>query len=207
MNYKVLLALALVMVSATALFSQSKAEVTSDTQNFREQYKANFLAEERSPFYQDEEGLQQLDFYKPKAAYRVNCTFEATPDALPFDMATYSGAKRKYIQYGWLSFNLKGKERKIAVYQSLRLRQVEEYKDYLFIPFKDKTNNKATYGGGRYIDLKSTDIIDGKVTLDFNQSYNPYCAFKGGYSCPIPPVANHLDWSVKAGEKKFKGNH
>lgn len=189
------------------LAAQSKASIAQSTAEFRTKYKADFLKEEHSPFYGKAEDLANLHFYKAKSKYQVVSTFTPTPDAQPFDMATYSGQVRKYVQYGWLDFTISGKARRVAVYQSLRLKEMEEYKDYLFIPFKDLTNTKTTYGGGRYIDLQISAIKEGQVVLDFNQCYNPYCAFKGGYSCPIPPVANHLDWAVKAGEKKFKGKH
>ncbi|MDQ3048969.1 MAG: DUF1684 domain-containing protein, partial [Bacteroidota bacterium] len=54
-----------------------------------------------------------------------------------------------------------------------------------------------SYGGGRYMDLR---IPKGKtITLDFNQAYNPYCAYSTGYSCPIPPKENFLDLKVEAG--------
>lgn len=191
--------------SASIADAQSKAEISQMTTAFRSKYKADFLEEERSPFYNKAEELKLLSFYKPKVKYRVACTFERTPNAKTFDMATYSGQVRKYVQYGWLRFKFKGKDRQLAVYQSLRLQATEEYKDHLFIPFKDLTNIKTTYGGGRYIDIKTSDIQDNQLILDFNQSYNPYCAFKDGYSCPIPPQENHLTWAVKAGEKKFKG--
>lgn len=205
--YKTFAPLLLLAFLSQSLLAQSNANVSQITAEFRTNYKADFLKEEHSPFYGKAEELENLQFYKAKSKYRVWSSFTPTPEAEPFDMATYSGQVRKYVQYGWLDFTIDGKARRVAVYQSLRLKKTAEYEDYLFIPFKDLTNTKTTYGGGRYIDLKISDIVDGKVILDFNQCYNPYCAFKGGYSCPIPPAANHLDWAVKAGEKKFKGKH
>ena len=78
-----------------------------------------------------------------------------------------------------------------------------EYQDYLFLPFTDSTNGNETYEAGRYIDLKMTDIAGNSVIIDFNKSYNPYCAYKSGYQCPVPPAENHLKTWVRAGEKKF----
>jgi uncharacterized protein (DUF1684 family) len=75
----------------------------------------------------------------------------------------------------------------------------------LFLPFQDETNGDDTYGGGRYMDLKITDIRDNRITLDFNKCYNPWCAYSDGYNCPVPPKSNHLPIEVKAGEKMFKG--
>ena len=36
---------------------------------------------------------------------------------------------------------------------------VQTFADYLFVPFRDLTNGKETYGGGRYIDLQKGDTI------------------------------------------------
>jgi uncharacterized protein (DUF1684 family) len=70
--------------------------------------------------------------------------------------------------------------------------------------FTDKTTGDQTYHAGRYIDLKIGDINDGKVVIDFNKAYNPYCAYvKGKYSCPIPPRENYLPVAMEAGEKNF----
>jgi hypothetical protein len=65
------------------------------------------------------------------------------------------------------------------------------------------TNYETTYGGGRYIDLSLKDIKEGKITLDFNKCYNPYCAYSDGFSCPIPPSENYLSTEIRAGEKVF----
>ena len=80
------------------------------------------------------------------------------------------------------------------------------YRDYLFIPFKDLSNGEATYGGGRYMDIRMDDIKNGELMLDFNKAYNPYCAYSDGYNCPVPPVENHLETEVNAGEKSFGGH-
>ncbi|MFT4762129.1 MAG: hypothetical protein ACI9LN_004113, partial [Saprospiraceae bacterium] len=65
------------------------------------------------------------------------------------------------------------------------------------------TNSETTYGGGRYLDFKTTDIVDGKMTIDFNKTYNPWCHYSDGYNCPIPPKENHLEVEIVAGERNF----
>jgi uncharacterized protein (DUF1684 family) len=80
-----------------------------------------------------------------------------------------------------------------------------QYKDYLYLPFKDFTNGESTYGGGRYLDFKMSDIQENQtIIIDFNKAYNPYCAYSDGYSCPIPPSENHLQVFIEAGEKNIK---
>lgn len=93
----------------------------------------------------------------------------------------------------------------LNLYQSQDLLQNEQYKTYLFLPFTDATTGKESYHAGRYIDLKMEDIIDGKVVIDFNKAYNPYCAYvTGRYNCPIPPSENNLSIAIIAGEKDYQ---
>jgi len=98
---------------------------------------------------------------------------------------------------------LKGETFTLEIYQSVKLRQQAQYQDLLFMPFKDATNKTQTYGGGRYLDFKIGDIQQGQLEIDFNKCYNPYCAYKDGYACPVPPAVNHLKTRIEAGEKKF----
>ncbi|MBZ0243452.1 MAG: DUF1684 domain-containing protein, partial [Bacteroidales bacterium] len=80
---------------------------------------------------------------------------------------------------------------------------LEKNPDYkgLFVPFKDKTNGKISYGGGRYLDIEIPESA--QLILDFNNAYNPYCAYNSKWSCPIPPYENHLKISICAGVKKY----
>jgi uncharacterized protein (DUF1684 family) len=97
---------------------------------------------------------------------------------------------------------MNGKEYQLEVYQNKELMLQEEHKDYLFLPFTDKTNGEETYSGGRYIDLA---IPEGdSITIDFNKAYNPYCAYNKKYSCPIVPNVNAMDTKVLAGVMDFK---
>ncbi len=170
-------------------------------------YKSDFLKEEYSPFYGKEAELDNLRFYKAKKKFRVIADFALTPDEEPFEMATYSGVVKPYRKYGVAKFELNDKQHSLAIYQSIALIRVPGYRDYLFLPFKDLTNGETTYGGGRYMNLKIGDIQNDKIILDFNKNYNPYCAFADGYSCPIPPVENHLEAAIEAGEKLYAGDH
>ncbi len=172
----------------------------------RAKYKADFLTEARSPLTASDTAF--LDFFQPNVLWAIPLAkFERTPDAKPFEMMTYSGQKRDYVQYGIMKFEFEGKALTLNIYQNLRLVQDSLYRDYLFLPFKDFTNGEETYGGGRYIDLRQTDIIGTFIQVDFNKCYNPWCAFSDGFNCPIPPAANHLEIAVEAGEKKFRGEH
>lgn len=170
----------------------------------RLEYAAHLIVGDRAPLQAADTAY--LDFFAPDTAYRVTADFTATPEAEPFEMPTSSGKTKTFVQHGWLRFVLGGDTLRLAIYRNLTLTQ-EIYKNHLFLPFRDLTNGEETYGGGRYLDLSLNDIRDGKIELDFNLVYNPYCAFSDGYNCPIPPAVNHLDTAVKAGEKAFQKDH
>lgn len=177
--------------------------VRKEIQQHREVYKKEFLSDPRSPL--TEADLSNLDFYPPISKARVDADFYLTPDAEPFDMLTYSGQKRSYKSWGKASF-IWGKDSvQLVIYQNMTSSSNPLYKDYLFLPFKDETNGVTTYGGGRYLNMSKADTEDGKIIIDFNKSYNPWCAFSDGFNCPIPPAENHLPFPVEAGEKKYKG--
>ena len=72
----------------------------------------------------------------------------------------------------------------------------------LFLPFRDATAGRETYGAGRYLDVAPP--VDGRVVLDFNYAYNPYCAYNEHWSCPLPPVENWLRVPIRAGERRFE---
>lgn len=168
---------------------------------FRQQYKKEFLEDEHSPLKAADTGY--LRFYDADAAYKVTAKFELTPKAKTFDMLTHSGKKKKYRQYGLVTFTIHDTTQTLEIYQGIDLIKQEKLKDYLFIPFTDQTNYEGTYAGGRYLDLRIGDIKNGMVILDFNKCYNPYCAYADGYSCPIPPDANKLKIAIQAGEMNF----
>lgn len=80
----------------------------------------------------------------------------------------------------------------------------------LFLPFRDATAGKETYGAGRYL----TDTIKGtygralevdgeRLLLDFNYAYNPSCAYNAHWACPLAPPENHLETPIRAGELAF----
>jgi uncharacterized protein (DUF1684 family) len=184
------------------MYLQSAAQTYEDSIiEHRKIYKAEFLEDDNSPL--KKEDLQYLDFFEINPSYKVVAQFSKVKDKTGFTMHTHSGKEKHYFKYGKLQFKLFGKKQTLYLYQSKDLMAKDEYKDYLFLPFTDNTNYKTTFGGGRYLDFKIGDIQYGNIIIDFNKCYNPYCAFAGGYSCPIPPKENDLKISVEAGEKLF----
>ncbi len=190
--------LILLAMAPLSLLAQSHKE---DVAKFRQHYKEEFLTDKNAPLKAADTGY--LRFYKPDENYKTTAMVILNTPAKSFKIQTHTGKEKEYKEYAVLVFKLKGKLTRLHAYQSTSWEKSEQYKDMLFIPFTDATNNKETFGGGRYIDLDIKDIKEGKIELDFNKCYNPYCAFAEGYSCPIPPRENSLDVAIKAGEKLF----
>ncbi|MBK6619784.1 MAG: DUF1684 domain-containing protein [Saprospirales bacterium] len=187
------------------LAGQADSSYLSGISQHRHQYARDLITGERAPLTASDTAY--LDFYPPDPRYKVLADFIPTPEAEPFDMPTSSGKTKTFVQHGWLQFALGEDTLRLAVYRNLMLQQMEIYKNHLFLPFKDWSNGENTYGGGRYLDLSLLDIAGGRITIDFNLAYNPYCAFSEGYNCPIPPSVNHLNYSIEAGEKDFIKEH
>ena len=186
-------------------FFNGCASFNKEMEHHREEYKSEFLTDPRSPLKQED--LGNLDFYPPDAKAKVKATFVRTPHDEPFELPTYSGITRTYRKWGVASFEWEHDSIRLALYENMTLRGNPAYQDYLFLPFKDETNGQTTYGGGRYINMSKADTEDGKIIIDFNKCYNPWCAYSDGYNCPVPPVENHLPFAVEAGEKMYKGEH
>ncbi len=180
------------------------SSVQKEIMEHRVKYKADFLTDPRSPL--KEKDLEKLSFFPPSPNYRLKARFTPTPEAEPFEMLTYSGITRSYRKWGIATFRWEKARITLAIYQNLTLLSNPLYKDYLFLPFKDLSNSETTYGGGRYLNMSKSDTEDGWVIIDFNKSYNPWCAYSDGFNCPIPPNENHLSFEIAAGEKQFLGD-
>lgn len=75
----------------------------------------------------------------------------------------------------------------------------------LFIMFADATSGEETYGAGRFMYVPLPH--DGLVRLNFNEAYNPPCAFNDFATCPLPPPQNRLAVRVAAGELTYDSHH
>jgi len=115
-------------------------------------------------------------------------------------METSTGATRPFRRWGQVHFQVEGHEATLTIYSD-----PDGY--VLFLPFRDATNGSETYGAGRYLDSERPGLRwlpDGRLLLDFNYAYNPYCAYSDEYSCPLPPPENWLTVPIRAGEKAFE---
>lgn len=181
-------------------FSQKKfSKEESEVQKFQKELNAEYLNPKETPLRGDNfKNFKKHPFFPVDMKYRVTAKFVKTKDPKPFDLPTSSGKTKSYQEYGKATFTLDGNPYTVTLYQSLDLIKQKKYKDHLFLPFRDATNEKETYGGGKYMDLK---IPKGNtIVLDFNLSYQPYCAYNAyDYNCPVVPEENKLPVEIRAG--------
>ncbi len=154
-----------------------------------------------------EKDKKYFSFFAIDSNYRVNAVFEKITDTIGFTMKTSGNSTNHYFKYGKISFIIKGAMLHLFVYQSKDLMKSKDYADYLFVPFTDLTTGNKTYGSGRYLDFTIPQIDNDTLLIDFNKSYNPYCAYSTEYHCPIPPKENLLPIGINAGEMNFGKAH
>lgn len=182
-------------------FSQEKFDVVS-IEKFQKELNAEFSNSETSPLRaEDLAAFQSLDFYPINESFFVIAKFVRTQEEKPFKMKTSTDRKPLHVKYGEAHFTIDGVNCKLNIYRNIELSKKEEYKDNLFLPFSDLTSGKESYIGGKYIDLKIPKADT--IVIDFNTSYNPYCAYNYKFSCPKVPLENDLKIEVRAGVKKF----
>ncbi|HOS47443.1 MAG TPA: DUF1684 domain-containing protein [Bacteroidia bacterium] len=195
---RILTFLVLLIFAGSNAYAQSDAAAISQIEMFQSQLNADYKNPDDSPLPAEEiPHFKGHQFFKVDLKYRVNAKVERLTNQDTVSFPTTAGKFKKYIPYAKLSFKIDDTSNVLYVYQSVALMQQEEYKDFLFLPFTDKTNGFGSYGGGRYIDLR---IPSGDyMTIDFNQCYNPYCAYSNAFNCPIPPEVNRLKMAIPAG--------
>ena len=201
MMRSLLLTVALFAVSAS-VYGQSPDTVWLDSlQAYWERTNAEYRDPEHSPLLpEDRASFTELERYAPDPAFKVNANFRPRTGK-SFGMRTTTDRLPTYQAVGILRFELSGRRQRLTVFRNIELSTRPGFENYLFVPFTDPTNAETTYGGGRYIDLQGP--LEKTVVLDLNKAYNPYCAYGGRYSCPIPPRENHLTVPVQAGVKAF----
>jgi uncharacterized protein (DUF1684 family) len=196
--------LTILLLPAFVCFVQGQTNYdAAAVKNFRELRDTGFRSRNQSPLLSDDFlKFKGLEYFDVSEGYAVKAKFEKTADAQVFMMPTSAGAARKYFKYGVLTFAINGQSFSLTVFESEAEAKKTENKGALFVPFRDLTNGKETYGAGRYLDVKIPGT--GEAVIDFNFAYNPSCAYgDASFSCAIPPKENFLRTEIKAGEKRF----
>jgi hypothetical protein len=125
--------------------------------------------------------------------YRVVGRFIKDPQPQRVKVPNTYGEIDEYMTEGVIEFRLLG--------QTLRLRPFTTRPKRFYIVFKDASSGQETYAAARFLYADLLD--DGTTVLDFNQAYNPPCAFNPYTTCPIPLRENRLPLKILAGEKDY----
>jgi uncharacterized protein (DUF1684 family) len=165
----------------------------SELERFRRSKDEYFLHSPHSPL----DAVQKSDFsglkYFPENPdLNLQLAVELFDDEQRVQMQTTTGDIQTYERYAQVVFNVGEEQARLTIYAN---------EHGLFLPFVDALAGQETYGAGRYVE--PTPLAGGKVHIDFNLAYNPFCAYNDHWSCPIPPAENRLNVPIRAGEKIY----
>ena len=111
-----------------------------------------------------------------------------------YDVDTSTGGVIRFVRFGAVDLPI----------GTLEVMWLDEYSGGVFLPFRDATSGKTTYGGGRYLldTAKGADLGSSgdALVLDFNFAYHPSCVYDPKWTCPLAPLSNRLTAAVDAGE-------
>jgi hypothetical protein len=174
----------------------AREEVTmSSLADFRKSKDDFFRRDAHSPL-----ALSQKRAFKGLSYFDENPQLDLTLELEEFEaqetveLQTSTGDVERFTRWAGVAFQVDGTPARLALFKS------ED--GAIFLPFADATSGKETYGAGRYLEVELTP--DGKLHLDFNYAYNPYCAYNDAWSCPLTPPENRLSVPIRAGERRFK---
>ncbi len=138
-------------------------------------------------------GFLGFTWFPIQMDYRVTGRF--IPDATPREVQVMNtfGDLDTFKTEGVVEFRLEG--------QTIRLRPFTTRPKRFYFVFRDASGGQETYEAARFLysDLRE----DGTTVLDFNQAYNPPCAFNPYTTCPIPLPENRLGMKILAGERAY----
>lgn len=141
------------------------------------------------------------DYFEIDENYNIQASFDLNEEKQIIKMETSTSRRPSYLKYGTASLKINDQIYKLTIYKYAEKLALDANEEQLFLPFKDYTNGDESYGGGRYIDLSMP--VGNVISIDFNKSYNPYCAYNDNFSCPVPPFENHLNVAIPAGIKGY----
>lgn len=206
MNMKYLFPFAIVILVIIFLYSylgntSENEKYIEDIQNKRMEIIEFMAYDSESPFHQREAvQFEGLSFFGIDPEFRVKARIQKLTSPEPLKIQMTNGETAEYFRYATAHFTLQGED------QLLTLLKSKDFYDepWLFLPFYDETSALESYGGGRYLNVEYHD--EQQIYIDFNLSYNPYCAYNDNYLCPIPPAGNRITVKVTAGERNYKAH-
>jgi uncharacterized protein (DUF1684 family) len=157
----------------------------------------------RLSFYPGEDRVtfivfDRLLYFPPDSTFVVDGRLERLEQPEEFQMSTSRDLIKTFYRYAKIRFELAGVKKELTAFKST-LSGADS--THLFVPFRDATSGRETYGAGRFLEFDEPG--GDEVVLDFNRAFNPLCNYSPAYNCAIPPRENHLDVAVRAGERAY----
>jgi uncharacterized protein (DUF1684 family) len=139
---------------------------------------------------QERDAFDGLNYFDPNPD--LVFIVQPTPvEPTPVTINTTGGDSRIYHRTATATLDFRGTDVTLALYSTGH--------DGLFLPFRDATSGRQSYGAGRYLDISPNE--GGSITIDFNYAYAPFCAYSDAFSCALPPQENWMSVSIEAGER------
>jgi uncharacterized protein len=196
----------IIMIVAVALISiiysftgTDDAGFTKQVEKIREEKDRFMRTAPDSPFASMRSSYNGLTYFPPDKTYQVRAKLILIEDKKAVALPTSDGKTKRYMEYAYAEFKLEETTHRLLI---LEVIDMGPTRGTLFLAFGDETSARETYGAGRYLDVKKPRGQN-TITLDFNEAYNPYCAYNDSYSCPLPPQENLLSIAINAGEKNY----
>lgn len=152
-------------------------------------------------FDPDRDEMKSFDhllYFPPDRDYAVRARLVVHPEPDEIEMLTSRDLKKTFYRYAKVEFQLDGQSHELSAFKS---KLTGDGSGYLFIPFRDATTGRETYGAGRFLEIE--EPADEHFVLDFNRAFNPLCNYSPAYNCAIPPRENHLQVAIRAGEMTY----
>jgi uncharacterized protein (DUF1684 family) len=181
------------------MYSAVRATLPSDARVAHALWRSTrdelFRAHPQSPLLPSERGtFRGLPYYDYDPRFAKRGKIRPLPEER-YDVGTSTGGVIPFVRFGAVDLDV----------GSLEVFWLDAYSGGVFVPFRDATAGKTTYGGGRYLldTAKSADLgaIGDELVLDFNFAYHPSCRYDPKWVCPLAPLGNRLPVAIEAGER------
>jgi uncharacterized protein (DUF1684 family) len=171
--------------------------IMDELRHFRELKDEFFRTSPQSPLTTDQKDtFEGLKYFPENNSLHFELEIHEFDEQDEIQIQTNTGEVQRFTRFGKVEFEVDGETASLTVYKN---------QNGFFLPFVDALAGNETYGAGRYLDPH--ELPSGKLLLDFNMAYNPYCAYNENWSCPLTPRENRLELPIRAGEKVYDGNH
>lgn len=150
------------------------------------------------PEREEKRAFEHLFYYPPDRDLAVQARLAPFAEPEVVEMPTNRNLMKTYHRYAKIHFQVSGVDQELTAF---KYELTGDASRSLFIPFKDATTGRETYGAGRFLEIDEPE--EDLFTLDFNRAFNPFCNYSPAYNCTLPPRENRLQVPIEAGEKTY----